>query len=373
MMTRLRAWRLVPLVLILSVGCRKPTAEKGELPARDPAKEAEAAARRAARMDELRPADAKLIEALRGRLPKGSLPAGNEQPISIYLRGDPGYVSQLVLSPDGSRVVTFESDAATKATLYRILDLASGREICRFKGNGGAMFQSVFSPDGTRFAVGGMDKHIRVWDAATGQPQKDFSFDNAIWSLTYTPDGTGLVASVAGRLILIDPESGQTRLTYADTATHTSGATVSPSGALVAASAGVSLDHVVLWEAATGRKINEWKMGSRSDVTFSPDGWSLLVKGVSGLVLRDIASAAEREVAKLSVSSPTFSPDGRLLAYTSGENLVLVDLASGAERVTKPVHSNVVGFFPGGSLLATFDNSTLRLWDVDAIRPPAAK
>jgi len=68
------------------------------------------------------------------------------------------------------------------------------------------MVQSVhFCPDGTRIISGGLDKAVRIWDAASGEQLCSIQVDSPVQSVAYSADGTkfavGLTSLTNGVLI----------------------------------------------------------------------------------------------------------------------------------------------------------------------------
>ncbi|KAG2354776.1 WD40-repeat-containing domain protein, partial [Suillus spraguei] len=53
-----------------------------------------------------------------------------------------------------------------------------------------------FSPDGTRIVTGSLDKTVRLWDAATGEPVGEPLQGHTAWvsSVSFSPDGTRIVS-----------------------------------------------------------------------------------------------------------------------------------------------------------------------------------
>ena len=85
----------------------------------------------------------------------------------LRIAGDPGPVSGVALSPDGTRVVSGHFGDLDRT--LRLWDTATGRLIRVFKGHRGAVRAVAFSPDGTRVLSGSYDNTVKLWDAATGE------------------------------------------------------------------------------------------------------------------------------------------------------------------------------------------------------------
>ncbi|HEY1187581.1 MAG TPA: PQQ-binding-like beta-propeller repeat protein, partial [Gemmata sp.] len=143
-----------------------------------------------------------------------------------------------------------------KEVWYRIVDLASGQQVCRFEVGKSGKSKPVFSPDGSVLAIGSYDKEIVLWNTKTGAVHNRFKVSSSVWTLAYTPDGTGLFASLEGTLVLLDAATGATKRTFGGPSLHAAALAVSPSGEVLAAVTRSlkkpGTDFVSLWEVATG-------------------------------------------------------------------------------------------------------------------------
>jgi WD40 repeat protein/serine/threonine protein kinase len=93
-------------------------------------------------------------------------------------------------SPDGRRLVTAGTDQ-----LVRVWNAASGQLERELRGHTGEVFAAVFNPDGTRIASAGRDRTIRIWDSATGAELAQLlGHTDYVMSLAFSPDGATLVS-----------------------------------------------------------------------------------------------------------------------------------------------------------------------------------
>ena len=76
------------------------------------------------------------------------------------LRGHTAFVSDLVFSADGKRILTCGDERAIK-----LWDAETGEEVFTLRGHGSGVRALRFSPDGLRLVSGGIDWMARVWDA----------------------------------------------------------------------------------------------------------------------------------------------------------------------------------------------------------------
>jgi WD40 repeat protein len=156
---------------------------------------------------------------------------------------------------------------------------------------------------------------------------------------------------------------------------HVQGVAVSPDGTRLA-SAGSRV--VVLWDAATGRRLLTLPGQLPDAVAFSPDGGQVAASTFdnavtvwdarTGKVVRTLA----KQAAALSNEAVAFSPDGQLLALAGTDRAVKVwDLATGRRVLTLPGEDLCHGlaFSPDGRRLASSSKGAVLLWDTKSGKP----
>jgi WD40 repeat protein len=204
----------------------------------------------------------------------------------------------------------------------------------------GAIDTAVFSPEGTRLAIVGMDGSVRIWHLSTGALHTVHTgHGQSVRAVAFTPDGRTLA--------VVDIEAGG--------------------------------EQITLLDAVTGRAQRTIKPGVRGPLSlaFSPDGHTLATASNSnGVVttwdartgqLQDSFSVSDQ------VASLAFSSDGRTLAASSVRGVQLWDLATSQVRITLPTRSlGAVAFSPDGRTLAISAGSSVGLWNIDLPDPARA-
>jgi RNA polymerase sigma factor (sigma-70 family) len=233
--------------------------------------------------------------------------------------------------PDGKSLLTLEGGPAT----FRLWDLESGKERRSFKvvppksvGDPGGRLVTVvvphctprraaLSPDGKTLAIGPdfpegpSGVPVRLWDVATGKAGRDLE------EPAKPADGPD--------------EAGASRRALGGARWHMKsrdGRAFSPDGRLLVDWAehpfGRSrIDHVYVWDAATGRAVATLAAGPRpgaANAAFAPDGRTLATASADGVVrLWETATwkvRAEFRGHRDGITALAFGPDGRL--FTGG-------------------------------------------------------
>jgi len=104
---------------------------------------------------------------------------------------DGGEAYRNSFSPDSTRIVTRYEDGTA-----RVWDAATGNELARIDGDGGALTPVVFNSDGTRLVTSDQDGTARVWNTATGYELMVLKGNRKkVWGFAFSPDGSRIATA----------------------------------------------------------------------------------------------------------------------------------------------------------------------------------
>ena len=330
-------------------------------------------------------------------------------------------ITSLALSRDGKQVI----DRPYGEQFYRIVEVASGKEVRRWNWTGGQQYSSTgalaLTPNGRFLVEASGDSSLRVWGIASGKLIRELSASSGWFGvLALSPDGKR-VATASGQSIYVW-DVVQARQLHAGSG-HQASVTrlvFTPDGKQLVSLGGSTLRA---WDAGSGRELHltrpgytygivnlfassdgksirwvsgdramyQWKIGEASPVrltspkntlnfnnqAISPDGKLLAGINASDRKLRLIDLLGNKPDRELTVVTNaysnilTFSPEGRTLAVSSSQDRVvtLFDVSTGAEvRKLMPITgtgnyygSPAITFSPDGRSLLKFENGELRV------------
>ncbi len=305
----------------------------------------------------------------------------------------PEYISTLgvAVSPDGSLMA-----GAIGTGDILVWDVATGEQVATIEGynfggseRGGAYSDQIsaasvaFSPDGTTVAVGGggyaaSGGPIQLWDAATGAHLGAVPESVAAQALTFSADGTRLLAThgINGvRVWDVSAGAAAGALLFAmDEYDSLGEACLSPDGLTLAVFAEGGI--IELRDAASGDVLAELP-GQVAWVTTMACGANTLAVGTDAGYVHLWDLAAPDLPLILAVNTETWinalalSPDEGTLVTAAGEGVQLYALADLPVDDAQPfatidVHAQAFVFSPDGSVLAVgggWNRDTLGLYD----------
>ncbi len=292
-------------------------------------------------------------------------------------------VSSIAFSPDGRLLASGSADDGT----IKLWDVETGQNIATFTEKPqprSSMLCVVFSPDGTKLAVGSV-AGIKLLEVPTGEhiytrQHIDFGkleFPASIFSVAFSPDGTKLASASWDGVKLWEVETGQSLTTLRGHTRMVTSVAFSPDGLTCAST---SVDGIQVWEAATGQHITTLAGPPNfgDSLAYSPDGTRLVTGSVDARNAEHTIKLWEVEtgqnIAALQghtdgVTTVAYSRDGTLLASGSKDKTVRLWAVSTGENITtlrgheKMVLS--VAFSPDGTKLASGSRDTsIRLWEI---------
>ncbi|HTU89884.1 MAG TPA: sigma-70 family RNA polymerase sigma factor [Gemmataceae bacterium] len=284
------------------------------------------------------------------------------------LKGHQGAVSTLAFLPDGKTLASGSWD-----NTIRLWDTADGKELRRMQGHMGPVPGIAVSSDGKMLASGSWDRTVRIWDAATGKERRPTEGNRSgLWTVAITPDGQRVAAGgQEGVVRLWDASSGKEilRLIEPNVIPSLSGGGTlrmivgdhlqfAADGKTVSVPSGTQLGR---WDAATGKQIQRKRYQPAQGLYFTPDGqfvigrdWEanfLLMEAATGKKIRQFKASQRNFIS-------TVSADGKFLACGAPEEngtVVIWELATGKERCRcKGAHhiAYALAFSPDGKYLA---------------------
>ncbi|UIX31152.1 nSTAND1 domain-containing NTPase [Streptomyces sp. GQFP] len=259
-------------------------------------------------------------------------PGGRQLPFTASRLGAVGF------SPTG-RALAVRTVRKGRTEVVEVRDVATGR--LRQSRALGAVGTAVFSPDGTRLAILGVEGSVWIWHLSTGVLRTARNgHGEPVRAVAFSPDGRTLavvdIEADGEQITLLDAATGRTQRTIDPGARSPLSLAFGPDGHMLATVAGGN-GLVKTWDARTGQLQDSFSVsGQAASPAFSPDGRTLAISTVRGVQLWDLATSQTRSTLPTgSFAAVAFSPDGRTLAIGTGDSVGLwnVDLPDPARAI----------------------------------------
>ena len=222
----------------------------------------------------------------------------------MVLKGHSRYISGVVVTPDGTRVVSCSGDHTV-----RVWDLHTGEAVFVLEGHKGSVRAGAVTPDSSK-VVSISDDSIRVWDLSTGMEVLAIQ-SPGILSMVITKDGSQIVTCSGEVLCVWDLATGKQEMQRPCCVKRSHSLAVTPDGCHVVS----CCDGAHLWNLSTGAEVMVFHADARlRAVAVTPDGCHVVAGSESGTVhVWRISTGKEVTVLQghtSNVDAVAVSPDG---------------------------------------------------------------
>lgn len=279
-------------------------------------------------------------------------------PLDLPATLETGSVDHIRFSADGARLVTVGENGV------QVWDTQTGVVLNSFDG----LYTAVFSPDGTRLAVGGWDG--AVWDLASDEQVFTLGgHTSSVHDVAFSPDGSRLVtASGFGEVRVWDMTSGEEVLTPASRGEIVVAVAYSPDGARLVS---IADNHpaIIVWDATSGEAITELTgyTAYMRDAVYSPDATRIATTTSSHVIMWDAASGEQLLTVPGQSRVIAFSPDATRLLTVRPRMVRVLDAATGDEQLVINGYNDLVmgaAFDSDGARIVTAArDGSIQVWD----------
>ena len=286
---------------------------------------------------------------------------------------DTNSIGEIAYSPDGELL------AITERRGFLLYDPETLTQVAHLGGEFGALWTITFSPDGTLLASAGGDSNIRLWNIATQEQIHAFTAHNsAVRSIDFGPDGTFLAsASYDGtvRVWNLEKKRQVAALDIKKLTEHNPTQVIfSPNGNLVAIA--VLNGQLILWDFQTKQILRQIDHElSFPEIALSLDGKTLLsiasTDNRGDLKFWDVETGKQIAIQQNTQNQALIThPNRNIVAsfnWWHPTPVRLWDMNQKTELAQLPVKGNVysVAFDPVNDQFALIAGSTtIQIWDI---------
>ena len=267
----------------------------------------------------------------------------------------------IAFSPDGRLLAT-----GTSFRVAQLWDPRSGKLLYTLH-HDGRVLALAFSSDGSKLATGSADGATRVWDTGTGTRLLILAGPiGPIDSVAFSSSGRFLIAGSRDRTARVySVENGKESAVLSGNRDAVTSVAMTRDGEL--ALTGSADGTARIWDPGVADQLHavDRAEGPVRQVSFSPDGKTMLIVRDSGIRLRKSSGALIGGLSsgKSTIVAASFSPNSRFLAVESSDGLVRVLRSGSVARQLRAEAGRGIAW-AGDDVLLTIGWQSVDVWAI---------